>query len=83
MKNKKTLLDVWVALWKFHLLFYPIYLWIIYDMVPELYNSSNENNPIVQKLIMFAVVIMGVIGGFRFVYIWYKDIYKKRNKSDN
>jgi hypothetical protein len=84
MRNEKnyTLLETWVALWKFHLVFYPIYLWILYDMVPEIYDPSNENPPIVQKLLTLGVIIMGVMGVFRFAYIWYKDVFIT-NKNGN
>jgi hypothetical protein len=73
MENKKTLLDAWIAGWKFHLVFYPIYALILFGMLPELYNSSNENPIFVKIMLTLIVIVMGIMGIFRFAYLWYKS----------
>jgi hypothetical protein len=73
MKNKPTLLDAWKASWKFHLAFYPIYTWIVLDMLPQLFDPANENPLLVKVLATTGVVVMGVVGLGRFAYLWYKN----------
>ena len=72
MKNK-TLLNAWVKSWKFHIVFYPIYAIILFGMLPELFEPSNENPKFVQIALLTAVILMGILGMGRFVWIWYKQ----------
>jgi hypothetical protein len=73
MKNKPTLFDAWKAQWKFHLVFYPIYLWILLDMMPNLFDPYNENPIFVKIAVTVGVITMGVFGVGRFAYLWYKN----------
>ena len=73
MKTKNTLFNSWVAGWKFHLVFYPILALILFGMLPELFDPSNENPILVKILATAGVVVMGIMGLGRFAYLWYKN----------
>jgi fatty acid desaturase len=73
METKNTLFDAWVAGWKLHIFFYPIYFWICYDMMPKLFNPSNENPMLVKILATTCFILMGIMGLGRFAYLWYKN----------
>jgi hypothetical protein len=73
MKTKNTLLDAWIAGWKLHIFFYPFYFWIWYDMMPKLFNQSNDNPLFVKIMLTLIVIVIGIIGIFRFAYLWYKN----------
>lgn len=75
MKNN-TLLDAWIASWKFHILFYPFWLLVTFGMLPELSNPSNENPMGVIIAVHIIYYIFTVCGFGRFAWIWYKNINK-------